>query len=133
MESLLTVLFTDIDNYRTSGVSKLGNITTYKTLNTSSNNKNTVNTNNPVRINKIEDFRSNNNSSNSSYVNKSQSSYNQNQRYKVIDGDEEIVDIAGFEIDEKTKLPVFVLYTDGTKKYISTFEEAEAEIAIIKH
>lgn len=31
MESLLTLLFTDIDNYRTSGRSKLGNITTYKT------------------------------------------------------------------------------------------------------
>lgn len=132
MESLLTVLFTDIDNYRTSGVSKLGNITTYKTLNTSSSNKTTVNTNNPVRIDKIEDFGSNNNSSNSSYVKKGQSSYNSNQVYKIVDDEEEIVDIAGFGIDPKTKLPVFILYTDGTKKYISTFEEAEAEIARIK-
>ena len=131
MESLLTVLFTDIENYRTSGVSKLGNITTYKTLNTSSNNKTTVNTNNPVRIDKIEDFGSNNNSSNSYYVNKGQSSYNSNQVYRIVD-DEEIVDIYRIGMNMETKMPVSIIYTDGTVKYVSTYEEVEAERARIK-
>ncbi|OLR61626.1 copper amine oxidase N-terminal domain-containing protein [Peptoniphilus porci] len=130
--SLLTVIFNDFDNYKTSGRSQLGNITTYKTLNTSSSNKATVNTNNPIRIDKIEDFGSNNNSSNSSYVNKSQSSYNQNQRYKVIDDDEEIVEIYLIGIDSNTKLPTVIIYTDGSKKYVSTHEEVEAEMARIK-
>ncbi|EFR32757.1 copper amine oxidase N-terminal domain protein [Peptoniphilus harei ACS-146-V-Sch2b] len=72
--SLLTVIFNDFDSYRTSGRSQLGNITTYKTLNTSSSNKTTVNTNNPVRINKIEDLANSNKSSN-----------NQKEVYYVID------------------------------------------------
>ena len=72
--SLLTTIFNDFDYYRTNGRSQLGNITTYKTLNTSSSNKTTVNTNNPVRINKIEDLANSNKSSN-----------NQKEVYYVID------------------------------------------------
>ncbi len=131
MESLLTVLFTDIENYRTSGVSKLGNITTYKTLNASSSNKTTVNTNNPVRIDKIEDFGSNNNtSSNSTYV--ENNNYSNSTRYYIKDDDEEIVDIYRIGMNMETKMPVSIIYTDGTVKYVSTYEEVEAERARIK-
>lgn len=132
METLLTLLFTDFDYYRVNGKSTIGTISTYKTLNTSSSNKTTVNTNNPVRIDKIEDFGSNNNSSSLTYLNNNQSSYNQNQTYKIIDDDEEIVDIYRIGMNMETKMPVSILYTDGTVKYVSTYEEVEAERARIK-
>lgn len=122
MESLLTVLFSDIDDYRTSGRSKLGTITTYKTLNASSSNKTTVNTNNPVRIDKIEDFGSNNNNS---YSN---SNYSNNTGYRSETYIEEpIYDIAMIRYDSKTGNPVSLEFTDGTIKYVSSWDEVHAE------
>lgn len=126
MESLLTVLFTDIDNYRTSGVSKLGNIATYKTLNTSSSNKTTVNTNNPVRINKIEDFGSNNNtSSNSAYVENNNYSNNTDCRSETYD-DRPVYDIEEIRLG-RNKLPKYIKFSDGSIKYVSSWDEVQIE------
>ena len=134
MESLLTLLFADFDYYRLNGKSTIGTISTYKSSRVYSNNNNNttkVNNNNQVYIDKIEDFGSNNNSSNLTFLNNNQSSYNQNQTYKIID-DEEIVDIYRIGMNMETKMPVSIIYTDGTVKYVSTYEEVEAERARIK-
>lgn len=140
--SLLTVIFNDFDGYRTSGRSQLGNITTYKTLNTSSSNKTTVNTNNPVRINKIEDLANNNKSSN-----------NQEKVYYIIDdrknsrGESFIIDgreyhhvniidaygntIAYNLLDPDTGLTRYIKYLDGTIKPIHSWDETRIEITKI--
>lgn len=135
IDTLLDILFADFDSYRTNGQLILGTISIYKiTSNVSSSNNNaTVNTNNGVRINKIEDFGSNNNSSSSTYTNNNQSFYNSNTVYKIKEeDDEEIVDIYRIGMNMETKMPVSIIYTDGTVKYVSTYEEVEAERARIK-
>ena len=140
--SLLTVIFNDFDGYRTSGRSQLGNITTYKTLYTSSSNKTTVNTNNPVRINKIEDLANSNKSSN-----------NQEKVYYIIDdrknsrGESFIIDgreyhhvniidaygntIAYNLLDPDTGLTRYIKYLDGTIKPIHSWDETRIEITKI--
>ena len=122
ISSLLTLIFDDFDNYRISGTSKLGTITTYKTLDTYSNNNTTVNNNNAVRIDKIEDLASS----------------NQEPKYYIIKDDKEYFDIKlvdaydnviGYrQVDLDTGETKYIKYLDGTRKPIFSWEEACEEM-----
>ena len=122
MEELLTHLFTDFNYYRANGKSVIGTISTYKTFNNYSSNKTTVNTNNPVRIDKIEDFGSNNNNS---YSN---NNYSNNKGYRSETYIEEpIYDIEMIRYSSTTGDPKSIEFADGTIKYVSSWDEVHAE------
>ena len=144
ISSLLTLIFDDFDNYRISGTSKLGTITTYKTLDTYSNNNTTINNNNAVRINKIEDLANSNKSSNNQekvyYIINDRKNSRGESYSTIIDGREyhsvNIIDAYGNTIaynllDLDTGLTRYIKYLDGTVKPIHSWDETRIEITKI--
>lgn len=108
METLLTLLFTDFDYYRVNGKSTIGTISTYKTLNVYSNNN-----------------KSSNNQETASHRIVDDSKYT---KISIVDSKSTLLaHVFCIVRQPDTSIPQYIRYLDGTVKFVSSWDEVDAE------
>lgn len=108
IDTLLDILFADFDSYRTNGQLILGTISIYKTLNVYSNNN-----------------KSSNNQETASHRIVDDSKYT---KISIVDSKSTLLaHVFCIVRQPDTSIPQYIRYLDGTVKFVSSWDEVDAE------